>query len=51
LRFGATPLSAVPVGEAEESGPGDLDDQHEPPPSTWFDDFDTQPQPSTSDRR
>ena len=40
-RFGATPLSALPVGEVEDSGPGDL---REPPPSTWFDDFDTQPQ-------
>jgi hypothetical protein len=51
LRFGATPLSAVPIGEAEESGPGELDELHEPPPSTWFDDFDTQPQPSSAHRR
>ncbi len=44
-----TPLSAIPVGEAVDSGPGDL---HEPPPSTWFDDFDqTQadaPEPHTN---
>jgi hypothetical protein len=38
--FGSTPLSAIPIGEAEETGPGEL---REPPPSTWFDDFESQP--------
>lgn len=42
-RFGATPLSAVPVGEVDDSGPGGLNELREPPPSTWFDEFDTQP--------
>lgn len=40
-RYGATPLSAMPLGE--DSGPGELNEQREPPPSTWFDEFDTQP--------
>ena len=37
---GPTPLSAVPVADVDDSGPGGL---HEPPPSTWFDDFEQQP--------
>ena len=39
-----TPLGAVPGIDLDDddSGPGDL---HEPPPSTWFDDFDQQPTP------
>jgi hypothetical protein len=41
--FGA-PLSSVPVADVEDSGPGGL---HEPPPSTWFDDFEQQPTASS----
>jgi hypothetical protein len=41
--FGA-PLSSVPVADVDDSGPGGL---HEPPPSTWFDDFEQQPTAST----
>jgi len=46
--FGATPLSALPVAEVDDSGPGGL---HEPPPSTWFDDFEQQPAASAPPRR
>ncbi len=37
-------LSALPVADVEDSGPGGL---HEPPPSTWFDDFEQQPTASS----
>ncbi|MEW6707791.1 MAG: DUF2726 domain-containing protein [Pseudomonadota bacterium] len=41
-------LSALPVADVDDSGPGGL---HEPPPSTWFDDFEQQPTASTPPRR
>jgi hypothetical protein len=47
-QFGATSLSAVPVADVDDSGPGGL---HEPPPSTWFDDFDQQPTATSPQRR
>jgi hypothetical protein len=43
-QFGATGLSAVPVADVGNTAPGDL---NEPPPSTWFDDFDQQPTASS----
>lgn len=46
--FGATSLSAVPVADVDDSGPGEL---NEPPPSTWFDDFDQQPTATSPQRR
>jgi hypothetical protein len=39
-RFGATPLSAVPVGDVDTVPDDPAGDLREPPPSTWFDDLD-----------
>lgn len=47
-QFSATPLSSLPVADVEDSGPGGL---HEPPPSTWFDDFEQQPTATSPQRR
>jgi hypothetical protein len=42
-RLGATPPNALALSGFDDTRPGDFDLQREPPPSTWFDDFDTQP--------
>ncbi|MED5617981.1 DUF2726 domain-containing protein [Ideonella sp. BN130291] len=47
-QFGATGLSSMPVAEVDDTTPGDL---HEPPPSTWFDDFEQQPTASSPQQR
>jgi len=42
------PLSAIPVAEIDEDTlPGELAELREPPPSTWFDDFESQPTASS----
>ena len=46
--FAPTALSSMNFDDAEDSGPGGL---HEPPPSTWFDDFEQQPTASSPPRR
>jgi hypothetical protein len=41
------PLSAIPVADVEDTLPGELAELREPPPSTWFDDFESQPTASS----